>query len=324
MRPSWLAMAALLAASMAVAQTKTSPTQAPATNPSSPPPSGAANPSAAQSQPAGGGHRMLQAKSQEELKAYNDDIGITDPAQALAAADAFAAKFPNSELRAALYIRAMNLYGQQNNADKSIEAGRKAIAADPTNPVPLVQVASALAESTRETDMDRQQRLAEAAKDAQGAIDNVDTGLIVPPNAPADKVAAAKRSIVTMAYDTLGLVNMSKKDYAAAEQDLLKAADASKGAPDAVVYLRLSVAQDQQKKYPEALESANKAVQYAPDGSQAQNLAKQQQVRLQKLIAAGSSGGGGVGLPSEIPAPAGPGSQPSQPTQQTQPKTPPR
>jgi len=267
---------------------------------------------------------MLQAKSQDELKAYNDDIGITDPAQALAAADAFAAKFPNSELRAALYIRAMNLYGQQNNADKLIEAGRKAIAADPTNPVPLVQVASALAESTRETDMDRQQRLAEAAKDAQGAIDNVDTGLIVPPNAPADKVAAAKKSIITMAYDTLGMVDMNKKDYAAAEQDLLKAADASKAAPEAVVYLRLSVAQDQQKKYPEALESANKAVQYAPDGSQAQNLAKQQQVRLQKLIAAGSSGGGAVGLPSEIPTSASPGSQPSQPTEQTQPKTPPR
>ncbi len=92
-----------------------------------------------------------------------------------------------------------------------------------------------------------------------------------------------------MAYDTLGMVNMNKKDFAAAEQALLKAADASKANPEAVVYLRLSVAQDQLKKYPQALDSANKAVQYAPQGSTAQNLAKQQQARVQKLMEAGSA-----------------------------------
>jgi hypothetical protein len=49
--------------------------------------------------------------------------------------------------------------------------------------------------------------------------------------------------------------------------------------------LRLSVAQDNEKKYPEALDSANKAVQFAQEGSAEKNLAKQQQARLQKLIA---------------------------------------
>ena len=208
----------------------------------------------------------------------------TDPAQMEAAADAFAAKYPNSDLKAALFVRAMNLYGQANNSEKVIEVGRKAIAADPTNPVPLVQVGSALVEGTRDTDMDRDQRLAEAAKDAQAAIDNIDR-LMVPPDAPAERVAAVKASILTMAYDTLGMVDLNKKDYAAAEQEFLKAVDASKAQPEAVVFLRLSVAQDQLKKYPEALDSANKAVQYAPPGSAAQNLAKQQQARLQKLMA---------------------------------------
>jgi len=52
-----------------------------------------------------------------------------------------------------------------------------------------------------------------------------------------------------------------------------------------VVYIRLSVVQDNEKKYTEALDSANKAAQYAPEGSAEKNLAKQQQARLQKLIA---------------------------------------
>jgi len=252
---------------------------------------------------ASSGHRVLQAKSADEMKAYQDAASKTDPAQAEAAADAFAAKYPNSELKSALYARTMNLYGQANNAEKVIEVGRKAIAVDPTDPVPLVQVASALVESTRETDMDREQRLVEAAKDAHAAIDNLDTGLMVPPNAPADQVAAVKANILTMAYDALGMVDMNKKDYAAAEQEFAKAIDATKAQPEAVIYLRLSVAQDQLKQYPQALDSANKAVQYAPAGSAAQNLAKQQQARLQKL-AAGSTSSAPGSAASPAPGPA--------------------
>ena len=212
----------------------------------------------------------------------------TDPAKVEAAANAFSTKYPSSELRVSLYMRAMNLYAQSNNTDKVIDCGRLAIAADPTNPVPLVQVASALAESTRDTDLDREQRLAEAAKDAQAAIDNIDTGLLVPANADPARVAAAKHSILTMAYDTLGMVDLDKNDYAAAVTNLQKAIDESEGNPEAVLYLRLSVAQDNLQQYPQALDSANKAVQYSKDGSPAQNLAKQQQARLQKLISAGS------------------------------------
>src|SRR5271165_5560316 len=272
MKSSLTIVAILLAANMALAQASATQTQAPsqsgqAQGQSSSKPAAA---SSAQAQPPTSGNRVLQAKSQDELKAYQDAAAKTDPAEMEAAADAFAAKYPNSEMKGTLYVRAMGLYAQAGNGEKIIEAGRKAIAADPTNPVPLVQVASVLAETTRDTDLDREQRLNEAAKDAQAAIDNINTGLIVPPNAPTEKVAAAKASILTMAYDTLGVVNLNKKDYAAAEQAFLKAADTSKANPDAVVYLRLSVAQDNLKKYPQALESATKAVQLAPPGSTAQ------------------------------------------------------
>lgn len=260
-----------------------------------------------------GGHKLLQAKSQDELKAYQDAASKTDAAQMDAAADAFAAKYPSSELKGALFVRAMTLYGQANNAEKVIEMGRKAIAADPTNPVPLVQVGAVLVEGTRDTDMDREQRLAEAAKDSQGAIDNLGE-MMVPPNTPAERVAAVKANILTMAYDTLGLVDLNTKDPAGAEQQFLKAVEAGKAQPEAAVFLRLSVAQDQLKKYPEALDSANKALQYAPQGSAAQNLAKQQQERLQKLMAAS----GGTAIPSSIapatPAPDTPAAQAPAPT----------
>jgi len=316
MRITAIVTTLLLAAAVAFAQTtpaQGNPTQS--QTPGQPPAgqtSGAAQAAPAQAAPANGGHRVLQAKSQDELKAYQDAMSQTDPAQAQAAADAFATKYPDSELRVSLYMRAMNLYAQANNSDKVIEVGRKAIAADPTNPVPLVQVASTLAETTRETDLDKEQRLAEAAKDAHAAIDNVDTGLLVPANADPERVAAAKRSILTMAYDTLGTVDINRTDYAAAETNLQKAINQSQGNPEAVLYLRLSVAQDKLQQYPQALESANKAVQYAKDGSAAQNLAKQQQARLQKLINSGSQTPG-ASAPMASPTAPVPGAQPGSP-----------
>jgi tetratricopeptide (TPR) repeat protein len=321
MKSSFTILAVLLAATMAMAQANTTPAQAPsqsgqAQGQSSSKP---AAPSGPQTQPSGGGNRVPQAKSQEEYKAYQDAAAKTDPTEVAAAADAFAAKFPNSELREILYVRAMNLYQQNDNVEKEIATGRKAIAIDPIDPVPLIHVASALAETTRDTDLDRQDRLNEAAKDAQAAINNIDTGLHVPPNVPPEQVAVVKASITAMAYETLGVVHISQKDYAAAEQALQKAVDARKASPDASVYLRLSVAQDNLAKYPQALEAANKAAQLAPPGSVVQSLAKQQQARLQKLIAAGSPVSPAT-APANAPAPAKPAT--TQPSDTTPPPTP--
>ena len=285
-------MLAWLMSTLAMAQGTANQTPAPAQGTQT----GAAAP--AQHQP--------QAKSKEEFDAYNQAAAKTDPAQLEAAADDFAQKFPNSELKEVLYVRAMSLYQQQNSSSKVIAAGRKAIALNPTNPVPLVAVASALVMDTHENDLDRDSRYAEASKDAQAGLDNVDTGLEVPPGVSPAQIAAAKANLRSIAYDTLGVIAMNKKDYATAEQSFQKAADLMKDQPDAVVYLRLSVAQDNEKKYPEALDSANKAVQYAQEGSAEKNLARQQQARLQKLISDKSGSATTAPTPSQPQPPTEP------------------
>ena len=261
--------AIVLIGSIALGQTSASPTPAQGTQ--------AGTASAPAHQP--------QAKNDKEYAAYKLAASKTDPAQLEAAADEFAQNFPDSELKGLLYVRAMQMYQTQNNTAKVIVAGRKAIALNPTDPVPLVAVASALVMDTRENDLDRDSRYAEAAKDAQAALDNMDTGLQIPPNLAPEQVALAKANLRSISYDTLGVIAMNKKDYSAAEVNFQKAAELMKDQPDAVVYLRLSVAQDNEGKYPQALDSANKAAQYAQEGSAEKNLAKQQQVRLQKLIA---------------------------------------
>jgi tetratricopeptide (TPR) repeat protein len=306
-------MAVLLLAGMASAQAggtqappaaQTTPAQgAPAAQGTT----GATQGSAAQAPAAS---RQPQAKTKDEYDAIVAGQKLTDPNQVLAAADQFAQKYPSSELKEILYIQAMNMFQQQNNAEKEIEAGRKAIAIDPTDPIPLIHVASALVEVTHDNDLDKDQRYAEAAKDAQAAIDNIETGLHIPPSVTPQQVAAVKSNIVATAYETLGVIQMHKQDFAAAETDFKRAADAVKGEPMARIYLRLSVAQDNERKYAEALENANKAVQYSQEGTLEKNLAKQQQARLQKLVQAG--GNPSLPGPGETP-PTAPATNPGNP-----------
>ncbi len=270
--------------------------------------------------------RPPQAKTKEEYDAYKAGAALTDPTQVLAAADQFAQKYPDSELKELLYIHAMNGFAQQNNAEKEIEAGRKATAIDPHDPNPLIHVASALVEITHDNDLDKDQRYAEAAKDAQAAIDNINTGLHIPPNVTEAQVQAVKNSILTLAYETLGVVAMQRQSFAEAETNFQKAVDISKAEPVARIYLRLSVAQDNEKKYAEALVSANKALQYSQQGTVEQTLAKQQQSRLQKLVEETGPGSPQPAAPAAAattPAAAAPAtSAPAVKTQTAQPPQP--
>jgi tetratricopeptide (TPR) repeat protein len=287
MKPALLFIALITAAGIAAAQTNSTPppqTGTAATVPNSPMP-----PQPAHSKGA------PQAKTQDEYKAYQEIVAKTDIAQMETATDEFAQKFPTSDLRVVLYNALMNTYRNGGATDRAIAAGRKSLAIDPTDPVPNVMVALALAQTTRDSDLDRDDRLKEAATDAQRAIDNIDTGMAIPPNTPPEKVQAAKNSILEMAYETEGTVAMTKKDFPAAEMAFRKGLDVNKAEPDGVLYLRLAIALDNEKKYTEALEAADAAIKYNQPGSEAQNLANQEKTRLQKLV--------GSATPSAAPAP---------------------
>ena len=293
MKPRMLSAALLLAATVAMGQAA----------PNQSPPPGAASGTAA----APAVSHQPQAKSNDELAAYKLAAAKPDAAQTEAAADEFAQKFSDSELKVLLYVRAMMLYQQQNNSAKVIAMGRKAIALNGTDPVPLVLVGEALVLDTQRNDLDREARYAEASKDAQAALDNMDTGLLIPPGTPPERVELVKANYRSIAYDTLGVIAMNKQDFAAAEKNFKLAIEVSKDQPDSVLYLRLAVVQDNQGKYPEALESANKAAQYSQDGSVERLQANQEQDRLKKLIAEKNPA-------STAPAPA-PAPAPAQPPQ---------
>jgi tetratricopeptide (TPR) repeat protein len=247
---------------------------------------GQSNPQAASggqgSATAPAGKRPPQAKTQPEFDAYKTASAITDPAAQEKAAADFAAKFPDSELRPLLYKSVMHAYQQANNGDKMMEMAQKVLSFDPDDPEALVGVAQVLAERTRDTDLDRDQRLAEARKDAERALVTVDTD--VPTSGyPPDQLNAFKGFLRSDAYAILGTIDFNQKNWVAAETNLRKSIDAFPQQPDPVAIFRLSVALDMQSKYPEALKYADQAVSLTKEGTGAGDAARKEKDRLTQL-----------------------------------------
>jgi hypothetical protein len=273
MKASFFAMVILVAGLQAGAQQ-------PATTP------------APQSQPAG--KRPPQAKTQQEYKDYNTDYALSGGAAVEKAANDFAAKYPESELRAYLYSKAMHDYQNEDNPGKMLAMGEKVLALDPDNSIALVLTATVLADSLSDADQDHEQKVAEIKKNSNHALETVDTAFIPPPGAFPEQIAAYKSTLQSMAHSALGIMELKIGDNTAAEKDLRTAADLNKAQPDPYIWYHLALAQDhlatnttdeaqKHKKYVEALGSVNQALQYTGTNADLGKLAQGERERLQKL-----------------------------------------
>jgi len=298
-RAAAVVICASLLASTGLAQT-TPPTQTPQTGSTQPAqkpsgttapptnrqiPSLVGGPTSAPQVPAGPPHKTPPAaKTNEEFAAYNAAVGNPDTAAAEKLADDFATKFTQSDLRGLLYSAIMRRYQQANDPEKTLEMARKVLTYEPKDPVALVMAATVLAERTREGDLDREERFDEAVKYAQRSLETVNTELMVPSQATAEQINSAKKVLQSMAHSAIGMVQLDRKNDAAAVQEFQDSiALSTPGQVEPLTYLRLALAQDHLKQFPAALTSANKAVEASPANSPVQMLAKQEVDRLTKL-----------------------------------------
>jgi tetratricopeptide (TPR) repeat protein len=213
------------------------------------------------------------------------------------AADDFATKFPDSEVRILLYKPAMRNYHNINSQDKTEAMGRKVLSLDGDDPEALVMVAEAIEERTHDSDIDKDQRFDEAMKMALKALQTVETDTTFNPGTPQERIDAYKALLRSNAYSVMGAIDFKKNNFASAQTNLQKSIDAYPAEPDAVVVLQLAISLDKQDKYPDALKVANRAVELTQENTQIGKLARNERDRLQQLT-------GGA------PAPAQPQTQP--------------
>ena len=119
-------------------------------------------------------------------------------------------------MRPLLYKSVMHSYQQANNADKMLAMSQKILTFDPDDPDALLGVAQVLAERTRETDVDKDQRLAK-----RGRMHNVRwspwTPIFLPRTNRRRRSTAYKGFLRSEAYEIIGTLDFNAKDWADAE-----------------------------------------------------------------------------------------------------------
>lgn len=252
------------------------------------PPAGQASTPDAGQAAAPQGKRPAKVNSQDEYDAYKAAVAITDPAAGEKAANDFAAKYPQSEVRPMVYKSVMQRYQSVNNGDKMVEMAKKVLAIDADDPEALVAVAQVEVEQTKDDNLDKDVRLAEAKKSAERALVTVDTDI---PNSgyPEEQLKNYKNFIRSQAYFVIGTAAFKASNWPEAETNLKKSIDALPQQPDVIAVYRLALSLDFQNKIPEALKAAQQAVELTKDNpdSPAGKAARQEQDRLMKYASGG-------------------------------------
>jgi hypothetical protein len=266
--------AILLSTTLALAIPQTA-TQSTAPSPASP----------AATKPAGNttaAAKSPQPKTQAEYEAFKAASAITDPTKLETSATDFAQKFPDSDLRAFLFQQAMGEYQAAGNVDKALEMARAVLKYDAYNAVALLTAAQILSERTHDSDLDRDDRLTEAANDAHSAL--LHAGEIAqPPNLTPEQFAVAMAQLRGMGHEVIATVAFKKGDFFTAAKEYNAAAAEEKERTDAVVWLRLAVANDKSNDLPAAMTAIDKAIAASEQGSQIRQLSDQEKSRLTKL-----------------------------------------
>lgn len=228
--------------------------------------------------------KQLKVKSQKEGEAIQAMFQAPDPDARITAAKDLITKFADTDFKStAFYIAAFSAQ-QKGDLENVVVYGEQAIEADDKNYGAMILIASALAQRTREFDLDREEKLNRAEKLAKDAIELVKVAPKPNPAITDEQWEGAKKEYAGQAYEGLGMAAMARKNYEACATNLQLAADNAQQA-DPATLVRLGSCYGKVKKYDEGIAALDQALndpQAAPIVKQA---ATQEKIALLKLKA---------------------------------------
>ncbi len=184
-----------------------------------------------------------KAKSQKEVDAYNAVIQAQTPDARIAAADKFVTSFADSQLKAMVLTIAAQSAQQKNDSAKAITYADTALETDPKNYQAMLIVSGELAKTTRENDLDKEEKLSKSEKMSQEAIGAIDAAQKPNPQITDEQWAAYKKDMKSQAHENLGLAALARKKYDVAINEFKVSVDDA-ATPDPATMVRLASAYD--------------------------------------------------------------------------------
>ncbi len=197
--------------------------------------------------------------SKKEYQAFMEIQNAATPDARIAAVDKFVENFADSKLKSQALFMGADAAERKNDTATAITYAQNALDADPKNYEAMLLIAGELARTTREHDLDRDEKLAKATKlsnDAIAAVNeaqkpNAQLGDEQWANYKKDKVAEAHRAIA------MSFVDQKKYDQAIAE---FKTALDTASTVDPTTMIRLAAAYDGANKPDDAIAMLDKVL----------------------------------------------------------------
>jgi len=200
-----------------------------------------------------------KVKSPKEAQDFNAIQQATTVDDRIAAADKFVTDHPKSELKSLALFLAAEASERKNDGPKAIAYAETALEADPKNYQAMLLISGELARSTRENDLDKEEKLSRAEKFANNAMPAINAAPKPNPQITDDQWNGYKKDDIAQAHSDLGMIAMVRKKYDVAITEFKTAVDGA-SAPDAATMVRLASAYNQGGKPDDAIAVLDKVM----------------------------------------------------------------
>ncbi len=231
-----------------------------------------------QAQPAG-----PKVKSQKELEALQKVQTATDPQARLQAIDNVLENFTDTEYKPLLMDMAIQTAQQVNDPAKVEVYSERALKDNPKDVTAQLAMASTTVQSTKEFDLDKEQKLTKSDKYANSAIESLKTAPSPNPQMTDAQWQDAKKQMTAEAYADLAAAAILRKKPDVAVTNLKTAADTN---PDPVILVRLANAYNEAKQPDNAITTCDRVLAMNEAQPQVKQIAQQEKARAEKLKSA--------------------------------------
>ena len=216
-----------------------------------------------------------KVKSPKEAEAVNAVLTAATPDQKIAAADNLLSKYKDTAFKSIALQMAGEAYAQKGDGTNALVYGDRAIEADPKNFQALLLVSSQLARTTKEFDLDNDEKLKRAGKLANDAVTAIAAAEKPNPQLTDDQWAGIKKDLTSEAHETLGMIASVDKKWDPAITELKTAIDVA-ATPSYTAMVRLMSVYNNAKKYDDASALADKLIATAGAPDNLKKIAQQE------------------------------------------------
>jgi tetratricopeptide (TPR) repeat protein len=224
---------------------------------------------------------QLKPPSPEELTGLQAIVNAKTVDARVTAADSFVTSFPKSEYRSFALTMAAEAYQMGGNPTKAIIYYQQVLEVNPKDYNAMLMLAAETARTTREFDLDKEEKLGKAEKYANEGMALIPSATKPNPQLTDAQWEDLKKDDAARGHEALGLIATARKKYdvAASEFDT---ATKTASQPQPATFIRLAGAYTDGSKPTEAIAVLDKVLATPNLPDQLKQIAQSEKARAEK------------------------------------------